>query len=268
MPASAELNSGGNATQKDTKRLIAWCLLACAALVLLSVSACGESSRSASDDADAVTSAVAPEASPPQPTLSQAQPGGSTEELGIGVLGDAEGMSESENFQPATQEPPNAGELESGITGVLVVPISSAEHVRYKVEYPTSPPAGGPHLPFWLNCGYYEVPVLNELAVHSLEHGAVWVTYLPGVLEVSELESLAAMAAASTHLLVSPYSAQDTAIVLSAWGRQLPLESIDDERFGQFLDVYLKDGPTAPEPSAACHEGIGIPPNQPSTQAG
>ena len=265
MPASAELNRGENATQKkDTKYLIARYLLACASVLLLSASACGEASRSASDAADAVTSVVAPEASPPQPT----QPGKSTEEVGIGVLGDAQGMPESENFQPATQEPPNAGELESGITGVLVVPISSAEHVRYKVEYPTSPPAGGPHLPFWLNCGYYEVPVLNELAVHSLEHGAVWVTYLPGALEASELESLAGMAAASTHLLVSPYSAQDTAIVLSAWGRQLPLEDIADERFGQFLDVYLKDGPTAPEPSAACQQGIGIPPDQPSEQSG
>lgn len=181
---------------------------------------------------------------------------------------DAEGMPESANFQPSTQEQPNAGELESGITGVLVVPISSAEHVRYEVAYSTSPPAGGPHLPFWLNCGYYEVPVLNELAVHSLEHGAVWVTYRPGALEASDLESLAAMAAASTHLLVSPYSAQDTAIVLSAWGRQLPLQDITDERFGQFLDVYLKDGPTAPEPAAACQAGIGIPPDQPSVQAG
>ena len=145
---------------------------------------------------------------------------------------------------------------------MVVVPVSSADHVRHDVTYPTSPPAGGPHLGIWLNCGFYTVPVLDELAVHSLEHGAVWVTYRSDV-DPEALEWLEDLAQRSTHVLVSPYEAQEAALVLSAWGRQLALDSAADPRFDRFLDVYLRDGPTAPEPGAACFGGVGVPPENP-----
>jgi len=39
------------------------------------------------------------------------------------------------------------------------------------------PPMGGTHNQVWQNCGVYETPLRSDLAVHSLEHGAVWITY-------------------------------------------------------------------------------------------
>ena len=50
-------------------------------------------------------------------------------------------------------------------------------HTTQPVTYEQTPPVGGDHNPTWLNCGVYTAPVPNELAVHALEHGAVWVTY-------------------------------------------------------------------------------------------
>ena len=38
---------------------------------------------------------------------------------------------------------------------------------------------GGDHFARWLACDVYDEEVPAELAVHSLEHGAVWVTYDP-----------------------------------------------------------------------------------------
>src|SRR5690348_8879847 len=52
-------------------------------------------------------------------------------------------------------------------------------HTPEDVDYPQSPPAGGPHDPVWLDCGVYEEPVREENAVHDLEHGTVWITYDP-----------------------------------------------------------------------------------------
>jgi hypothetical protein len=60
------------------------------------------------------------------------------------------------------------------------------------VDYPQSPPVGGPHNPIWQNCGFYSKPVRDEYAVHSMEHGAVWITYSPTFL-VHDQETLWAM---------------------------------------------------------------------------
>ncbi|MCE2532382.1 MAG: DUF3105 domain-containing protein [Acidimicrobiia bacterium] len=163
---------------------------------------------------------------------------------------------------PPVASPDGTGDAPEGVEGAVVVPVTSNEHVRYDVEYPTSPPAGGPHLGIWLNCGFYTVPVLDELAVHSLEHGVVWVTYRSDV-GAATLGELQALAAQSSHILASPYEDQSSPLVLSAWARQLHLDSIQDPRFDQFLDVYLFDGPTAPEPGAACSGAVGVPPEHP-----
>lgn len=171
-------------------------------------------------------------------------------------------MAQSAAPLPAPADRGTADGAPEGVEGVVVVPITSNEHVRYDVDYPTAPPAGGPHLGIWLNCGFYTVPVLDELAVHSLEHGAVWVTYRSDV-GAATLGELQVLAVQSSHILVSPYEGQASPLVLSAWARQLHLDSIEDPRFDQFLDVYLFDGPTAPEPGAACSGAVGVPPEHP-----
>ena len=66
-------------------------------------------------------------------------------------------------------------------------------HVPGTVDYKETPPVGGEHNPAWLNCGVYDKPVPNENAVHSLEHGAVWIAYRPG-LPADQLEILTAVA--------------------------------------------------------------------------
>ena len=64
-----------------------------------------------------------------------------------------------------------------GVEDVDVGP--AGQHTEAAVDYPQSPPAGGDHNPVWQNAGFYEEPVQNETAVHTLEHGAVWITYQP-----------------------------------------------------------------------------------------
>ncbi|MFE5940836.1 DUF3105 domain-containing protein [Streptomyces sp. NPDC056470] len=49
--------------------------------------------------------------------------------------------------------------------------------VAKSVTYPMKPPVGGDHDQAWMNCegDVYKKPVPDMKAVHSLEHGAVWV---------------------------------------------------------------------------------------------
>jgi hypothetical protein len=45
---------------------------------------------------------------------------------------------------------------------------------------------------------------------------------------------------------------------LTAWGIQLPVESVADERIPQFIDEY-RLGPQTPEFGASCDGGVGQP---------
>ncbi|NJK46019.1 MAG: DUF3105 domain-containing protein [Pleurocapsa sp. SU_196_0] len=51
------------------------------------------------------------------------------------------------------------------------------DHKEGRLTYDTNPPTGGIHNAAWQNCGIYDQQIALENAVHSLEHGAVWLTY-------------------------------------------------------------------------------------------
>ena len=46
-------------------------------------------------------------------------------------------------------------------------------HVDTPVDYPQTPPVGGPHNPVWQTCGFYDVEFPKERGVNTMEHGAV-----------------------------------------------------------------------------------------------
>tara|TARA_B100001250_G_scaffold94695_1_gene79064 strand:+ start:11032 stop:11610 length:579 start_codon:yes stop_codon:yes gene_type:complete len=139
--------------------------------------------------------------------------------------------------------------------------ITSREHTDENVDYPTIPPAGGDHLGIWHTCGIYKVELLDEAAVHSLEHGAVWVTYKPEI-EKEEIIKLTTMLSNRSKILLSPHSGQISPIVATAWGRRLEIESANDYRLNKFVDLFV-DGEAAPEAGITCDRGIGRPPNDP-----
>lgn len=142
-------------------------------------------------------------------------------------------------------------------TGVQTFANLSRDHVPGPVTYPQTPPVGGAHNPAWLNCGTYTSPVPNENAVHSLEHGAVWITYRPGLPD-AELTGLRTTVAGQRYVILSPYPGLPTPIVASAWGVQLRLDNASDPRLAQFIRAY-QQGPQTPEPGAPCAGGTGTP---------
>jgi hypothetical protein len=133
----------------------------------------------------------------------------------------------------------------------------SQEHVSEPVHYEQTPPVGGKHASQWLNCGVYNMPVQNEMAVHSLEHGAVWITYQPP-LPAASVAALKALTKAGAYRLLSPYPDLPSPIVASAWGLQLKVEEATDPRLAEFIKAY-ENRPDGPEYGAPCSGGVGEP---------
>ncbi|RPF28222.1 DUF3105 domain-containing protein [Georgenia muralis] len=133
----------------------------------------------------------------------------------------------------------------------------SANHVDAAIAPSALPPLGGDHDPVWQNCGTYDEPVPSANAVHSLEHGVVWVTYRPDLPE-DEVAMLREIVEGKSYALLSPYPGLAAPVVLTAWGVQLELDDVDDERIPTFLTKYLQ-GEQSPEPGASCSGGNGTP---------
>jgi hypothetical protein len=119
------------------------------------------------------------------------------------------------------------------------------------------PPVGGIHSGIWQNCGIYDEPIDSKNAVHSMEHGAVWVTYQPN-LPAEDVELLRDAVSDHSYALLSPFPALKSPVVLTAWGVQLEVDSADDDRVTSFLDRYVL-GPQTPEFGATCSDGNGTP---------
>ncbi len=128
---------------------------------------------------------------------------------------------------------------------------TDTRHTDADVDYPQTPPAGGPHAPVWLDCGVYDVPVRDENAVHDLEHGTVWITHDPDLSE-RDVEELADQLPANG--IMSPHDDLPSPVVVTVWGAQLALDGARDARLRLFLEEY-GDGHTAPEFGVTCNGG-------------
>jgi len=127
------------------------------------------------------------------------------------------------------------------------------EHVWEKVSYKETPPMGGQHNNYWQQCDIYDKPIHSEHAVHSLEHGAVWITYRPDLPadQIAKLKEVASSTGQQEYMLVSPFEGLPAPIVATTWNHQLKLDNPEDPKLGAFIKRY-QNGPDTPEPGATC----------------
>ncbi|MFJ8633664.1 DUF3105 domain-containing protein [Streptomyces sp. NPDC093568] len=132
----------------------------------------------------------------------------------------------------------------------------ASTHVETSVKYPMEPPVGGNHHRAWMNCNgdVYTKELARENAVHSLEHGAVWVTYTSKASK-ADVDALAAKVKQTPYTLMSLDERQKDPIMLSAWGHQRTVTSASDPNVGKFFETYVQ-GEQTPEPGAACTGGL------------
>jgi hypothetical protein len=131
-------------------------------------------------------------------------------------------------------------------------------HTRETVDYPQDPPVGGEHDAAWADCTgtVYAAPIRPENAVHSLEHGAVWITYDPALAGAADVATLTELVSGRSGLMLSPYPGQGVPVSLQAWDHQLQVDDADDPRVAQFADLLAFNPETTPEPGATCENPL------------
>ncbi|MDQ3924754.1 MAG: DUF3105 domain-containing protein [Actinomycetota bacterium] len=219
-------------------------LLVLAAFVLLT--ACGGGTSGGSVKAESSEEASG-----------EASTGETTEEVAL-TPSEATVSENEDTAMPASgrEEDPAQAPPENPPEGVETFPATTNGNVQGSITYDQDPPTNGDHAPYWLNCGFYSSSVENEAAVHSMDHGAVWITYRPDLPEdqVNTLRDLAR----EDYVLVSPYQGLRAPVIATAWRNQLELEGADDPRLRQFVDQF-RVSETAPRSGNGCDNGRGQP---------
>ena len=179
---------------------------------------------------------------------------GETAELARAEVGEREisnmlpaGGKKPDPARPLPEDPPE---------GIEVYPATTNRTVKGPIEYDRRPPTNGDHDPLWQNCGFYEKPIKDRHAVHSMDHGVVWITHRPD-LPRRQIEALRPYGE-ERYVIVSPYPGQDAPVIATSWRVQLELEGAEDPRLRQFVDGF-RISELSPLSGNRCALGVGNP---------
>jgi Protein of unknown function (DUF3105) len=168
------------------------------------------------------------------------------------------GKREITNMLPADGKKPDPARPlpENPPKGIEVYPPTTNHTVEGPIHYDRKPPTNGDHAPLWQNCGFYGEPIQDRHAVHSMDHGVVWITYRPH-LPQQQLETLRTYGD-ENYVLVSPYPGQEAPVIATSWRVQLELDGADDPRLERFVNQF-KISELAPLSGNRCILGVGKP---------
>lgn len=118
------------------------------------------------------------------------------------------------------------------------------------------PTAGGDHYSVWADFGAYAQPVPWGFLVHSMEHGAVVLSYRCEGADCAPIEAafdalrsrqpadaLCVREDVPNRLIVAPEPSLEWPIALSAWGHTYRATCIDPASLADFVDAHYAGGP-------------------------
>jgi hypothetical protein len=119
------------------------------------------------------------------------------------------------------------------------------------LTFGTNPPSSGNHYAIWAAYQTYERAIARGFWVHSLEHGAVVITYnCPGGCpsEVAEVQAFidslpSDCGSAPRRIVLTPDPELDVRFAASAWGFTLRASCFDRAAFAAFHDAHYDHAP-------------------------
>ena len=128
-----------------------------------------------------------------------------------------------------------------------IIPSQGQDHVPLgtSFSYNSNPPTSGPHNVNPAEWGIYKEEIADQILIHNLEHGGVWISYRQGIDEavVKKLEDIAK--AFGRKVIMAPRQANDSDIALAAWTRldKFSAAEFSEERVREFIRAYRNKGP-------------------------
>lgn len=112
-------------------------------------------------------------------------------------------------------------------------------------SYNSNPPTSGPHFASAEEWGVYDKEIPDQVLIHNLEHGGIWIAYKPGIdAEVAKkLEGIAKEY--GRKVIMTPRQANDSDIAVAAWTQldKFSAGEFSEERVRDFIKAYRNKGP-------------------------
>lgn len=131
------------------------------------------------------------------------------------------------------------------------VPVTDAKTDRQHIADPLllqipkgEPPTRGPHFAVPHATGIFQQPIPDGNAIHSLEHGIVWISYNPNKVDkdtIKKIEDLGRQYA--VDVIVSPRPENDKAIDIVSWGQIMTLDKFEKDTLEQFITTNRNRSP-------------------------
>jgi hypothetical protein len=228
-------------------------------IVTLLTAACGgqasnDPSQASGSQKQSASDASSEEGTTEETTVAKSGTSGEAAELARAEVG----KREITNMLPADGKKPDAARPlpEDPPKGIEVYPATTNASVKGPINYDRHPPTNGNHASIWQNCGFYEKPIEDRHAVHSLDHGVVWISYRSDLPE-RQIRALRPYGD-ENYVIASPYPGQDASVVATSWRVQLELNGANDPRLGRFVDEF-RISELAPLSGNRCELGVGNP---------
>lgn len=125
-------------------------------------------------------------------------------------------------------------------------PIQGRDHIALAQPHPaynSNPPTSGWHYAQPADWGFYNEELPDEVLVHNLEHGGIWLSYRSA--EDTELinQLVALIRRYRSKVIVTQRSRNDTRLAVAAWGHLMKLDRYDDAAIVTFINRFKNRGP-------------------------
>lgn len=128
----------------------------------------------------------------------------------------------------------------------VAYPNQGAEHITRGAPHPpynSNPPTSGWHDPSPAPWGFYPNEIPDEILVHNLEHGGIWISYR----EANDQEVADKLFELSKRfprkVIITLRRKNDSRIAVAAWTRLLKLDRYDERAIINFIKAHRNRGP-------------------------